>query len=66
MQAFGKITLNTCSVIVLVRYTKRALYIRLAKSQKAKEGVSLKDESVFLKDRPDLVEKLLAGETVIL
>jgi len=66
MQGFGKITLKTCSVIVLVRYTKQALYIRLTKSKTAPLGVSLNDESEFLKDRSDLVEKLLSGETIIL
>ena len=56
---------NGQRLAVLARETKTARYVHLAKSPGKADLRTLNDESEFLKDRPDLVEKLLKGETVI-
>lgn len=76
MQGFALLELpDGRKVTVMVRQSNHrptARYIHLANFQKLHNenntnyGVNLSDESVFLKDNPELVKQLLDGKTIIL
>lgn len=71
MQTFGRLTLPSGTITVMVRQsnnnaTHRYLCMTTKQVSEKNIGISLTDEALFLKDRPDLVRKLLDGKTLIL
>jgi hypothetical protein len=62
MQTTGYIKIRGTKFLVLIRHCRYGRRLKLRKS--GKDGVFLKDESIFLEENLHLIEKLEKGETI--
>ncbi len=65
MQDLGALFIDDKSILVLYRRTKHGVSLKLrGESNKNWIGTTLPSESEYLKDNPDLLKKLQAGEVI--
>jgi len=63
-QGFAKLTLGGIERTVLVRENSYRRSIKIAKSPHVSDYNELTDEQNYLDEHPELVKRLLAGETI--
>lgn len=64
MQDLAHLIINSKKVLVLRRLNSFGHYVSLKKRASGKDGTYLPDESYYLEDNPNLLNKLLSGEVV--
>ena len=62
MQQAGYIKIGDEKILVLVRHCRYGRQFKIRKS--GKDGIFMEDESLYLKERPDLIRKLKAGNII--
>lgn len=66
VQDLGYVIVDNEIILVLFRSRPRGRTLKLRSSQSGERGQYLEDESYFLEDNPDYVEKLLNGGVITL
>jgi len=62
MQTIGHLKINNQTILILVRQKKYTRALKLRKGGRL--GVCFVDESIFLKNKPTLLEMLQNGEVI--
>jgi hypothetical protein len=64
MQLIGHVKINNEIILLLIRPNPNRCYVVLKARHSGAKGIHLDDEAIYLRENPDILQRLRAGETI--